>query len=83
MKGKNALFAKFKLSNLINEQQELKARDLDEERELKSIKAFINNTAYSNDEYWNELLIFLRPSVSLREVYLEFLNKDTIELEVK
>ncbi len=83
MKGKNALFAKFKLSNLINEQQELKARDLDEERELKSIKAFINNTAYSNDEYWNELLIFLRPSVSLREDYLEFLNKDTIELEVK
>jgi len=83
LKGKNALFAKFKLSNLINEQQELKARDLDEERELKSIKAFINNTAYSNDEYWNELLIFLRPSVSLREVYLEFLNKDTIELEVK
>ena len=83
MKGKNALFAKFKLSNLINEQQELKARDLDEERELKSIKAFINNTAYSNNEYWNELLIFLRPSVSLREVYLEFLNKDTIELEVK
>ncbi|MBE6060268.1 MAG: hypothetical protein E7215_08860 [Clostridium sulfidigenes] len=77
------MFAKFKLSNLINEQQELKARDLDEERELKSIKAFINNTAYSNDEYWNELLIFLRPSVSLREVYLEFLNKDTIELEVK
>ncbi len=77
------LFAKFKLSNLINEQQELKARVLDEERELKSIKAFINNTAYSNNEYWNELLIFLRPSVSLREGYLRFLNKDTIELEVK
>ncbi|ABR47925.1 hypothetical protein Amet_1752 [Alkaliphilus metalliredigens QYMF] len=43
LKGKNGLFAQWKLSNMINEQKEYKVRKLDKERELKSIKAFSNN----------------------------------------
>ncbi|MBU3130563.1 nSTAND3 domain-containing NTPase [Clostridium tagluense] len=54
--GKDKIFAQWKLSNIISEQQEDEVRKLDEERELKSIEAFSNKTNYSNDEYWDELI---------------------------
>ncbi|MCS6130771.1 hypothetical protein DWV13_03725 [Clostridium botulinum] len=56
LNGKNGIFATWKLANIINEQQENKVKKLDEERELKSIKAFSNNINYSNEDYWDELL---------------------------
>lgn len=77
----NWLFARWKISCIIDEQKKQEVKKIDEEREAKYIRLFCNDNSYSNEEYWDELLNAIVRVIDIKnEEVLEFIKKMRLEI---
>ncbi|MBU3201567.1 hypothetical protein LL037_03660 [Clostridium estertheticum] len=75
LNDKNWLFARWKISDIIDEQKKQEVKKLDEERESRYICSFCNDNSYSNEEYWDELLKAIVRVIDIKdEEVLEFIQ---------
>ncbi len=56
LNGKDMLFAQWKLTRYVEEEEKKRISCLDEERESRFIQSFIEEGSYNRESYWDELL---------------------------
>ncbi|SFF88937.1 hypothetical protein SAMN05216353_11256 [Halobacillus alkaliphilus] len=79
LNGRDTLFAQWKLTRHVEEEEKKRISRLDEERESKFMQSFIEEGSFNKESYWDELLNTILKAIDVSEEETKTFKQQMLE----